>query len=170
MDKDNSKNLKSKVVEENTEVDMKKDDDNYTKKELAKEMRFKGKYIKSVGRRKSAVAQVRLYHDNGKGVIVVNDKKLNNYFSADKVYIVNQPLKLTNRLRDFNFSILVNGGGVKAQAEAIRYAISKSLILFDSDLKSVIKVKGWLTRDSRVVESKKSGLKKARKRPQWRKR
>lgn len=130
---------------------------------------FKGKYIKSIGRRKTAVAQVRLYK-NGKGNIIVNEKKVNKYFSNDKIIIINQSLKSTGNLRSFDFSILVKGGGAKSQAEAIRHGISKLLVLIDENLKSVLKSKGWLTRDSRKKERKKPGLKKARKAPQWSKR
>lgn len=140
------------------------------KKEESKEVeKFKGKYLKAIGRRKTAVAQVRLYK-KGKGLIVVNNKKLNDFFSSDRVIIVNQPLKATGHLRDFDFSVLVKGGGSKAQAEAVRHGISRILVIFEEDLRAVLKSKGWLTRDSRRKERKKPGLKKARKAPQWSKR
>ncbi|PIR13013.1 30S ribosomal protein S9 [Candidatus Falkowbacteria bacterium CG11_big_fil_rev_8_21_14_0_20_39_10] len=134
-----------------------------------KEINFKGKYILAIGRRKRSAALVRLYK-NGKGNILVNEMKPSKYFSQDKVIIVNQPLKLTGHLRDMDFSILVKGGGKKGQAEAIRHGLTRALISIDKELKPSLKAKGWLTRDSRKVERKKPGLKKARRAPQWSKR
>lgn len=130
---------------------------------------FKGEYIKAIGRRKTAVAQVRVYK-KGKGDIVVNNLPINKYFHENKAALAVNPLKLTGKLKDFDLSVLVKGGGVNAQAEAVRHGISRVLVLIDEELKPVLKVKGWLTRDSRKVERKKPGLKKARKSPQWSKR
>jgi len=144
------------VTEEKNEID----------KNLIK---FKGKYINAVGRRKRSVAQVRLYK-NGRGNIVVNGLKLSKYFNEGKALIVSQPLKLTGHIRDLDFSIFVSGGGNTGQAEAVRHGISRALVLYDDKLKSAIKAKSWLTRDSRQVERKKPGLKKARRAPQWSKR
>ena len=130
-------------------------------------IKFKGKFISALGKRKTAVAQVRLYK-NGKGFIIINQQKFNKYFPTVILKtIVNQPLKLTGHLKDLNFSILVKGGGKKAQAEAIRHGIARSLVEFDKKLKPAVKVKGWLTRDARKKERKKPGLKKARRAPQW---
>ena len=143
--------------------------DNDEKIEQADKVEFKGKYAKAIGRRKTSVAQVRMYK-NGKGNIVINDKKASQYFEAGNVLIVNQPLKLTGLNRDLDFSILVKGGGKKAQAEAVRHGIVKSLVAFNEELKDSLKAKGWLTRDSRKKERKKPGLKKARRAPQWSKR
>jgi small subunit ribosomal protein S9 len=139
------------------------------KKEKIEDVKFSGKYLKSIGRRKTSVAQVRLYK-KGKGNIIVNEKKLNDYFPADKTVVLTQPLKTTGHLRDLDFSVVVKGGGSSSQAEAIRHGISRALILFEKDLKSPLKSKGWLTRDSRKKERKKPDLKKARKAPQWSKR
>ncbi|MFH1979731.1 MAG: 30S ribosomal protein S9 [Patescibacteria group bacterium] len=133
-----------------------------------KSIQFNGPFISAIGRRKTAVAQVRLY--KGKGIIVVNNMPLKQYFSSNCIIIVNQPLKLTTHLKDLDFSILIKGGGKQSQAEAARHGISKALISLEKDLKQVIKIKGWLTRDSRKKERKKPGLKKARKAPQWSKR
>ncbi len=130
---------------------------------------FKGKYISVVGKRKTAVARVRLYK-KGKGVIIVNGDKYSKYFSQDKVAIIQQPLKLTSLSRDLNISVVVNGGGIRSQAEAIRHGISRALIEMDEKLKDQIKTKGFLKRDPRKKERKKPGLKKARKAPQWSKR
>lgn len=132
-------------------------------------VKMKGKYISSIGRRKSAVARIRIYK-KGTGVIIVNDKKINTFFDVNNVAIVKQPMKLSGHLRDLNVSIVVKGGGSKGQAEAARYGIVKALIKMDEELKQPMKAKGWLTRDARVKERKKPGLKKARRAPQWSKR
>ncbi|MFH1822092.1 MAG: 30S ribosomal protein S9 [Patescibacteria group bacterium] len=134
-----------------------------------KEIKFKGKYIQAIGRRKTSVAQVRLYKQ-GKGNIVINNLKVNKYFDVFDAIIMGQPLKLAGQLRDLDFSIVVKGGGKRGQAEAARHGIARALVLFDEELKKPLKAKGWLTRDSRKKERKKPGLKKARKAPQWSKR
>lgn len=130
---------------------------------------FKGKYIKSIGRRKRAVAQVRLY-EKGKGAIVVNGQKVNKYFPGDALSIIVQPLKTLSKLRDFNFSVIVKGGGKKGQAEALRLGVSRALLAHDESNRELLKANGFLTRDPRQKERKKPGLKKARKAPQWSKR
>ena len=130
---------------------------------------FSGKYTKSIGKRKTSVAQVRLYA-GGNGDIAVNGKIISEYFHENKIAIVIQPLKLTGKLKEFDISIIVKGGGVNAQAEACRHGITRILIILDEELKPSLKAKGWVTRDSRKVERKKPGLKKARKAPQWSKR
>lgn len=130
---------------------------------------FSGKYLKAVGRRKRAVAQVRLYED-GKGVIIINGQRAAQYFPGEGFNLITQPLKVTGRNRDFNFSILVNGGGKIGQIGAVRLGISRAIFLLDPATKEALKVNGFLTRDPRQVERKKPGFKKARKRPQWSKR
>lgn len=142
------------------------DDRDFDKNEI---IEFKGKFIQAVGRRKTAVAQVRLY-EGGKGVTIVNGKKLGQYFSPDAVSAVHQPLKVTGHARDFNFSVIVKGGGKSGQIEAIRHGISRTILLFDPLTKEALKANGFLTRDPRKVERKKPGFRKARKRPQWSKR
>lgn len=132
-------------------------------------IKFKGKYIYTIGRRKTAVAQVRLYK-KGSGVIVVNAQNCNTYFSQDQVIIIKQPLKYTKHLKDLNYSIIVKGGGKSGQAEGIRNGIARSLIELDPELRPTLKAKGWLKRDDRKKERKKPGLKKARRAPQWSKR
>jgi len=147
-----------------------KDKKTIKEQKIEEPIKFKGKFIPALGKRKTAVAQVRLYK-NGKGVIVINQQKINQYFPVVLFRtVINQPLKLTGHLRDLNFSILVKGGGKKAQAEAIRHGIVRALIEFDKELKPGLKAKGWLTRDARKKERKKPGLKKARRAPQWSKR
>lgn len=133
------------------------------------EVSSKGKYIKAIGRRKTAVSLVRLYPE-GKGEFVVNGKTLEKYFDEDRAAIAVQPLKLTGLGKDLDISILCKGGGVNSQAEATRHGLARVLILLDAELDGAIRAKGWLTRDSRKVERKKPGLKKARRAPQWSKR
>ncbi|MGE5426161.1 MAG: 30S ribosomal protein S9 [Bacillota bacterium] len=130
---------------------------------------FNGTYLKSVGRRKTSVAQVRLYQD-GKGAIMINGKKGTLYFPGEGINIVSQPLKVTGHVRDFNFSIIVKGGGVTGQIEACRHGIARGLLQLDPLLKEALKLNGFLTRDPRKKERKKPGFKGARKRPQWSKR
>jgi len=121
------------------------------------------------GRRKEATAVATL--KKGTGVFVVNKKKLEEYFGRDVAkMIVKQPLVLTNTLNSFDINIRVNGGGAFGQAGAIRLAISKALVLENPDFRAELKKAGYLTRDSRVKERKKVGLKKARKSPQFSKR
>jgi small subunit ribosomal protein S9 len=121
------------------------------------------------GRRKEATAVATL--KKGTGDFVVNKKKLEEYFGRDVAkMIVKQPLVLTNTLNSFDINIRVNGGGAFVQAGAIRLAISKALVLENPDFRAELKKAGYLTRDSRVKERKKVGLKKARKSPQFSKR
>jgi small subunit ribosomal protein S9 len=129
----------------------------------------KGKYIKAIGRRKTASAQVRVYL-SGKGEIVVNGRPVEKYFDEDRAAICVQPLKLTGVGKDVDISVLCKGGGVNSQAEAMRHGLARVLILLDPELNGAIRAKGWMTRDSRKVERKKPGLKKARRAPQWSKR
>ena len=121
------------------------------------------------GRRKEATAVVRL--KKGKGVITVNKKTIDEYFGRDVAkMIVKQPLVLAEVEQNFDIDVKVNGGGSFGQAGAIRLAISKALIEDNAELRGLMKKAGYLTRDSRVKERKKVGLKKARKSPQFSKR
>jgi small subunit ribosomal protein S9 len=121
------------------------------------------------GRRKEATAVVRL--KKGSGVITVNKKSLDDYFGRDVAkMIVRQPLVLTKKENAYDADVKVEGGGSFGQAGAIRLAISKALIAETPDLRGELKKAGYLTRDSRVKERKKVGLKKARKSPQFSKR
>ena len=122
-----------------------------------------------IGRRKEATAVVRL--KKGKGVITVNKKSIDEYFGRDVAkMIVKQPLALAEVEKNFDIDVKVNGGGSFGQAGAIRLAISKALIEDNAELRGPKKKAGYLTRDSRVKERKKVGLKKARKSPQFSKR
>ncbi len=130
----------------------------------------KGEYLYSVGRRKTACAQVRLVK-KGKGEITVNGKDFTNYFpTADLQERVLAPLKLVGQMEKLSLSVSVKGSGKVAQAEAIRHGLSRSLLLLNPNFKKPLKKAGFLTRDPRVKERKKPGLKRARKAPQWDKR
>jgi len=128
------------------------------------------KYIAAIGRRKSATAQVRLTPDI-KMTYVVNDKKLDEYFTVEELRkMVQAPFMGTERKDDFSVSIIVKGGGISSQADAIRHGISRALIRYDETLRGGLKQSGFLKRDPRSKERKKPGLRKARKRPAWSKR
>ena len=121
------------------------------------------------GRRKEATAVVRL--TKGKGNLTVNKKNIDEYFGRDVAkMIIRQPLVLTNSENAYDIDIKVQGGGSFGQAGAIRLAISKALVELNPELRADLKKAGYLTRDSRVKERKKVGLKKARKSPQFSKR
>ncbi|MGH7790440.1 MAG: 30S ribosomal protein S9 [Candidatus Binatia bacterium] len=125
--------------------------------------------IASTGKRKTAVARVRLSAGDGK--IVVNRRTLEDYFGRPTSrMIVNQPLELTNTKGTFDVAVNVNGGGLAAQASAIRHGITRALIEANPDHRPVLKKAGYVTRDPREVERKKYGRHKARKRPQYSKR
>jgi small subunit ribosomal protein S9 len=139
-----------------------------TKKTKIKKTK-KTKYIEAIGRRKEAVARVRLSKETPG--IVINDKTLEQYFSLLSMQNkVLSPFKETKIENKFFISIKVKGGGITGQAEAIRLGISRCLAQMNEKIKPLLREKGLLTRDSRVVERKKYGLKKARRAPQWQKR
>lgn len=126
-------------------------------------------YNYGTGRRKSAVARVFL--KPGKGVITVNDKLVDEFFSRETGrMIVRQPLQVTNHLVTFDIMVNVQGGGESGQAGAVRHGITRALIDYDATLKPVLSKAGLVTRDAREVERKKVGLHKARKRKQFSKR
>lgn len=138
-------------------------------REAAKEMQRKKSFVTGNGFRKRAVATVRLY-EGGKGIIV-NGKSATDYFqekSAQK--IIEVPLKLVGMVDKFEITVIVKGGGKKAQLAAIRHAISRALDKSNSDFHKSLKKEGFLTRDPREKERKKPGLKRARRAPQWAKR
>jgi small subunit ribosomal protein S9 len=127
------------------------------------------KYYHGTGRRKSAVARVRIYPGNGS--IVVNDKPMDQYFSreSDRTQ-VRAPLRTTNTLEQFNVMVKVSGGGVTGQAGAVSHGIARALLSANPELRTVLRQGGMLTRDPREKERKKPGLKRARKAPQYTKR
>lgn len=127
-------------------------------------------YIKAIGRRKSASAQVRITPAK-KMTYVINDKALDEYFDIDQLRkIVQAPFMETETKDDFTVSVIVKGGGISAQAEAIRHGVSRALIKYNEELRGGLKQAGYLKRDPRSKERKKPGLRKARKRPAWSKR
>ena len=127
-------------------------------------------YFYGTGRRKSSVARVRVY--NGTGKIIINDREIDDYFGLETLkLIVRQPLALTGTTDKFDIVCRVNGGGVTGQAGAIRHGISRALLQYDEEnLRSALKKAGFLTRDPRMKERKKYGLKGARRAPQFSKR
>ena len=128
------------------------------------------KYIETVGRRKTATARVRIT-EASKTTYVVNDSKLTEYFPTESLQsIVKDAFELVKLDTKFSVSALVKGGGLNAQAEAVRHGISRALLKVDEDLQKDLKKAGFLRRDPRMKERKKFGLKKARKSPQWSKR
>lgn len=125
--------------------------------------------IHKIGRRKASVA--RVYVQEGKGEVMINGRDLKEYFSTDVLqYKVNQPFILTETLGKFDVNVKVNGGGTTGQAEAIRMALSRALCEVNQEYRGVLKPEGLLTRDPRMVERKKFGQKKARKKFQFSKR
>lgn len=138
----------------------------------------KERYFEAVGRRKESIARVRLYTQKvsdpaaeNEGLILVNSKPYRHYFKDPFLQeVVESPLKKMKSLNRFKGSVLVQGGGLTGQAEAIRLGISRTLVLFDANYRKKLKKFGYLTQDSRVKERRKYGLKKARKAPQWAKR
>lgn len=127
-------------------------------------------YIFAVGKRKTAVARVRL-HKNKSGSIEINGKPCTEYFPYFEFQqLVEQPLKKLNLMGKYFISIKVAGGGKHSQAGAVRHGIARALLKMDETLKKTLRSEGWLTRDSRKKERKKPGLKRARRAPQWQKR
>ena len=125
--------------------------------------------VQSTGRRKRAVARVRFRP--GSGTITINKRPLEDYFPNDTHrMILSEPLKLTSTTESYDIDATIHGGGVSGQAGALRLGISRGLIALDGELRPTLKKAGFLTRDSREKESKKYGLKKARKAPQYSKR
>jgi len=123
----------------------------------------------ATGRRKTSVARVRLL--SGEGKVQVNDRTLDDYFGRETSrMVVHQPFEVTNTRSRFDVVANVHGGGIAAQAQALRHGISRALLQADAELRVPLKKAGFLTRDSREVERKKYGRHKARKRPQYSKR
>ena len=127
------------------------------------------KYFYGTGRRKHSVARVRVYPDSGN--ITINNRSIDDYFGLDTLkLIVRQPLALTETAEKFDVVCTVTGGGVTGQAGAIRHGLSRALLEYDAELRPVLKKAGFLTRDPRMKERKKYGLKAARRAPKFSKR
>lgn len=128
------------------------------------------KYFKAVGRRKCATAQVRIY-PQGKGRFYINSIDIKQYFPFSNWQKRSlAPLELVNKLNDVDVSVRVVGGGKKGQVDSILLGIAKALVEMEPDLRLTLKKMGYLTRDARIKERKKYGLKRARRAPQWSKR
>ena len=127
------------------------------------------KYFYGKGRRKTSTAQVRLYQGNGK--FIINERMMNDYVKTKRQKeIIFAPFVITGTDKIFDVSVHVEGGGFSSQSEAIRHGVSKALLEFDSSFRTTLKKEGFLTRDSRMKERKKPGLKRARRAPQFSKR
>jgi len=127
-------------------------------------------YLYGTGRRKSSVARVHLFA-GGTGTITINDRDIDDYFGLETLkYIVRQPLSTTDTIGKVDIAATVKGGGVTGQAGAIRHGISRALLQLDENYRPLLKDAGFLTRDSRMKERKKYGLKAARRAPQFSKR
>ena len=123
-------------------------------------------FFYGTGRRKKSVARVRVYAGTGK--IIINDREIDDYFGLETLkLIVRQPLALTGTADKFDIVCRVNGGGVTGQAGAIRHGLSRALLEYDANLRPALKKAGFLTRDPRMKERKKYGLKGARRAPQF---
>ena len=130
----------------------------------------KNPYMYGTGRRKSSVARVRVY-PNGSGNITINGRDIEEYFGLETLkMVVRQPLNETNTLGKVDIVATVTGGGVSGQAGALRHGISRALLLVNPEYRAVLKKAGFLTRDPRMKERKKYGLKAARRAPQFSKR
>ncbi len=126
-------------------------------------------YFYGTGRRKNSVARVRLYQGSGK--VTINDRDIDDYFGLETLkLIVRQPLELTSNVQNYDVVCTVTGGGVTGQAGAIRHGISRALVEANAELRPQLKAAGFLTRDPRMKERKKYGLKAARRAPQFSKR
>jgi small subunit ribosomal protein S9 len=129
-----------------------------------------GQYYEGLGRRKTAIARVRL-HVGGGGQVIVNDKPADEYFPrGGDVQLMVEPLQVTGTEGRFDVTVKVNGGGISGQRDAVRLGIARALLKADPELRMVLRKEGFLTRDSRAKERKKPGLKRARKAPQYTKR
>lgn len=131
---------------------------------------FQGEYLYANGKRKTSIAQVRLYK-KGDGQFIINGLAIETYIPVKELRTtILSPLTLTGTENKFNISVVATGGGVSGQSEAIRHGIARGLIKFDAELRPTLKKAGYLKRDPREKERKKPGLKRARRAPQWNKR
>ncbi len=134
------------------------------------EGKISGEYLEAVGRRKTSIARVRIY-TRGDKKVSVNGKTLAEYFPSTLMQKkIMDPLEKMNVLDKFGVTVMVRGGGLNSQSEAIRHGISRTLVKFNADFRKRLKRAGFLTRDPRQRERKKFGLKRARRAPQWAKR
>lgn len=144
---------------------------NATSKKLKVEELFSGRpFFYGVGRRKSAIAKVRLFTE-GKARIYINDKEFRKYFAYfEHQKIITRPLDLVREKQNIDMHISVVGGGMRSQSDAIALGAARAIVKFNVEYKERLRASGLLTRDARVKERKKPGLKRARRAPQWQKR
>jgi small subunit ribosomal protein S9 len=129
------------------------------------------RYTYAVGRRKTAVAQVRLYPSKKAEGAIVNDRPIREYFGTAALEAAAlSPLVAAGLIEAFRITVLVRGGGLNGQADAVKLGVARALVEHDATLRPILKSGGFMTRDARAVERKKPGLKKARRAPQWAKR
>lgn len=129
------------------------------------------KYYEAVGRRKSAVARVRLHTGAKKTTFTINNRSIENYFPTEELSQIVRDALVTSGIKDaFDITAKIQGGGSHAQAEAMRHGIARALSILNPELRTALKKQGFIKRDPRSKERKKPGLKKARKSPQWSKR
>lgn len=128
------------------------------------------KYYEAIGRRKTSVARVRIWPDSNKQTILVNNKNFIDYFPGKEMQDTLTEAFAKSGIKSYKASIKVSGGGLKAQATAARHGLSRALVLSYPESKTILKTLGFLTRDPRMKERKKPGLKGARRAPQWSKR
>jgi len=126
-------------------------------------------YHYSAGKRKTSVARVKIF-EGGSGAFTVNGKEFKEYFKGVSRENALAPLTMTDNAKVFDVEVTVKGGGKESQSDAIRHGISRALVLFNPDLRPMLKKEGFLRRDARIKERKKPGLKRARRAPQWQKR
>lgn len=147
-----------------------------TKKKPEKKAAKAKKYYQTVGRRKTAVARIRLSTSSPsqsalEGNLTINEKSYKDFFpTLELQQVIEAPLRRLKSLNRFKVTIKVKGGGLRGQADAIRHGLARALVLFDPNFRKKLKKVGYLTRDPRKKERKKYGLKKARRAPQWQKR
>lgn len=137
---------------------------------MAEKTHAKGTYIEAVGRRKTAIARVRIYPEDTK-TFTVNDADINSYFPTNETQkIALEAFNAVEMSEPYAVTVLTYGGGTHAQAEAVRLGIARALVKHDPELRTTLKKAGFLKRDPRMTERKKFGLRGARRRPQWSKR
>ena len=131
----------------------------------------KSDYIQAIGKRKSSIARIRMFHNKTDGNFTVNQKDHKDYFQYFELQqIIMAPFKLLGLEGKHDVSVKVSGGGMKSQAEAIRHGMARALLILDPNFRKALKGAGFITRDPRVKERKKPGLRRARRAPQWQKR
>jgi len=174
--KEINKKVKTKEIKKPKE-EVKTKETKETKKEVKKKVKKVEKkkeinrYYESQGRRKTSVARVRIWSSKDNDEFLINKKPLNKYFPNFVLQeVAKASLKKMGLESNFKVSVIVKGGGLFSQAEAIRHGIARSLVDFNSEFRKKLKKAGYLTRDSRMRERKKFGLKRARKSPRWSKR